>query len=346
MARRGRRSSRGARSDSISAGPTTTTCVDRARARWTKKQPPITAVRDDIAQLLERSGGVLPAEEIAEALLVPRGSVATSVQPSAAARPRPGRSPSRPRDGGGSAAPTASPGGASVVGRLGGGRAPHRRARRRGARRLRRQPRHRRRPARRRPTLFPVPVDTRARTIARGRPRRPGSAPLPDFRLARLAACRLGERGGVEPARDLPARPLPPERGDCVLARAALLGAGTLSEDDVRNRVRTRLPPSEPNCRTRPAARPILLDQDVLGLELVRRRRQLRRASIQPPGFWIPPAAGDRRHARHAVRIGFGCTAPPHRHRGQRARRESNASMADEAHDRLARHAAATAATS
>jgi serine/threonine protein kinase len=47
--------------------------VDRARTRWEKKRP-INLLREDVARLLERLGGVATREELAQALLVARGS--------------------------------------------------------------------------------------------------------------------------------------------------------------------------------------------------------------------------------------------------------------------------------
>jgi serine/threonine protein kinase len=53
--------------------------VSRARARWAK-QPGITQARNDLCALLERAGGVLPADDAALALLAQRGSTATGEQ--------------------------------------------------------------------------------------------------------------------------------------------------------------------------------------------------------------------------------------------------------------------------
>lgn len=55
-----------------------TEVVDRARARWTKKKA-LTALRDDVARLLEQSGGVATREEMARGLARIRGTTAQSV---------------------------------------------------------------------------------------------------------------------------------------------------------------------------------------------------------------------------------------------------------------------------
>lgn len=51
--------------------------VERARARWAKKKA-ITAVRDDVARLLEQAGGVATREELARGLVRIRGTTAAS----------------------------------------------------------------------------------------------------------------------------------------------------------------------------------------------------------------------------------------------------------------------------
>jgi hypothetical protein len=53
---------------------TVSRAVASARKRWLKT-PAMTALRDDIAALLDNQGGVMTATELAEALLVSRGSV-------------------------------------------------------------------------------------------------------------------------------------------------------------------------------------------------------------------------------------------------------------------------------
>lgn len=50
-----------------------TDVVDRARARWSKKKS-VTLLRDDVARLLALQGGVATREELAQALLMARGS--------------------------------------------------------------------------------------------------------------------------------------------------------------------------------------------------------------------------------------------------------------------------------
>jgi serine/threonine protein kinase len=53
--------------------------LDRARARWTKKKS-LTALRDDVARLLDQSGGVATREELARALARIRGTTAVTDQ--------------------------------------------------------------------------------------------------------------------------------------------------------------------------------------------------------------------------------------------------------------------------
>lgn len=50
--------------------------VDRARARWAKK-PWMTLLREDVARLLESHGGIATREELAQAVLLARGSTET-----------------------------------------------------------------------------------------------------------------------------------------------------------------------------------------------------------------------------------------------------------------------------
>ena len=71
-----------------------------------------------------------------------------------------------------------------------------------------------------------------------------GLPPLSDHRLARLAAA-ASATAAVSSRLELYPRGFPAARA-LRLARNALLGAGTLSEDDVRTRVRTRFPAAEP----------------------------------------------------------------------------------------------------
>ncbi|MDQ3647623.1 MAG: BREX system serine/threonine kinase PglW [Actinomycetota bacterium] len=50
--------------------------LDRARERWGKSLRSVTRLRDEIAELLEREGGVLPASMLEEGILARRGAVA------------------------------------------------------------------------------------------------------------------------------------------------------------------------------------------------------------------------------------------------------------------------------
>lgn len=50
--------------------------LDRARERWGKSLPSVTRLRDEIAEMLDREGGVLPARMLEEGVLARRGAVA------------------------------------------------------------------------------------------------------------------------------------------------------------------------------------------------------------------------------------------------------------------------------
>jgi hypothetical protein len=49
--------------------------LHRARERW-DRQPWMTVLREDVAAILDKSGGVMTTDELATALLVTRGSAA------------------------------------------------------------------------------------------------------------------------------------------------------------------------------------------------------------------------------------------------------------------------------
>jgi serine/threonine protein kinase len=294
--------------------------VERARARWVK-QPPITQVRADISQLLERAGGVLPADEIAEALLVPRGSVATGALRTARARAvvraaleaEAFRSTNRftwRRIGGGAAAVVAlrtdeldAEELADYAGTLG-------------------------MVADQLAAADPLPSAVATLDRLRAVPTPAGLTPLADFRLARLAAA-ASANAAVSSRLEIYPRGLPAERA-IVLARSALLGSGTLSEDDVRNRVRTRFPLSTPVPHRPQLDR--LLDQH-LGL-IWFEGGTTPSGAIQPPGFWIPPAVGA------GMSTVFGASGARYRTGTVTSPDGEERFIADEVHARLTRQAA------
>lgn len=216
--------------------------LQRARSRWLK-QPGITQARNDLAVTLERAGGVLSGEELALALLSQRGSTATGEE-----RLRRGRAVVRvaleseaARDsnrftwrrlGGGTAVVVARAGGpgegdealdgeelADYAANLGA-----------AADQL----------ATADPLATPAAAIERLRRVAIPA----GLAPLTDHRLARLAAA-CSATAAVSSRLELYPRGLPPARA-LRIARATLLGSGTLSEQEIRDRVRTRFPDAAP----------------------------------------------------------------------------------------------------
>ena len=252
--------------------------LERARGRWVK-QPLITQVRADIAVLLDRAGGVLPADELAEALLVQRGSVATGGTRIAKARAvvraaleaEAYRTTNRftwRRLGGGASAVVALGSDeldaeelADYAATLGN-----------AADQL----------------AATDPLPTAAATLERlwAVPTPAGLAPPADFRLARLAAAASAQ-AAVSSRLEIYPRGMRAERA-IVLARSALLGSGTLSEDDVRHRVRTRFPLAE-QLPQRPQLDRML--DELLGLQWFE-GGNTPSGIVRPPGFWIPPAIG------------------------------------------------------
>jgi hypothetical protein len=226
----------------------------RARARWLK-QPGITQARHDVHTILERSGGILPADEVALALLAQRGSTATGPNRlrraravvRAALETEAARENNRftwRRLGGGASAVIAlrsddldgeelADYAASlgvIADRLAAG--------------------------------DPLPTPASALAQLRAVPVPAGLAPLGDHRLVRLATA-ASANAATSSRLEIYPRGLSAQRA-VRLARAALLGAGTLSEEAVRTRVRSRFPAAEP-LPERPALDDLL--RETVGLE-------------------------------------------------------------------------------
>ena len=293
--------------------------LERSRSRWAK-QPPMTQVRNDIAVLLERSGGVLPGDEIADALTAKRGSVAVGharlvkgrAVVRAALETEAGRANSRytwRRIGGGS----------SVIVALNSEELD--------AEELADYAANLGMVADQLASTDPMPSTTvvidRLRSVATPT----GLTPLPDFRLARLAAA-ASATAAVSSRLEMYPRGLPPERS-LRLARAALLGAGTLSEEDVRSRVRTRFPAAAP-LPQRPQLDRML--EAVLGLDWFP-GGESGSGVVRPPGFWVPPAAGA------VPSTMYGVSGPRHRTGTLIVAPDEDRATADAMHERLARNA-------
>jgi serine/threonine protein kinase len=293
--------------------------IARARARWLK-QPPMTQVRNDIALLLERSGGVLPGDEIAEALLTQRGSTASGPQRSTRARAvvraaletESGRTNDRfawRRLGGGN----------SVIVAL--------RTAELDAEELADYANNLGAVADQLANSDPLPSVETVRDRLRSVAAPTGLAPVPDFRLARLAAA-ASSTAAVSSRMEIYRRGLEPERA-LRIARAALLGAGTLSEADVRTRVRTRLPAAVP-LPQRPQLDHLL--EAVLGLEWW--AGGVGPSGIhQPEGYRVPPSTAGAPSTAfggsgHRFRTGTVASAP-----------DEARTIAEQAHERLHRHA-------
>jgi serine/threonine protein kinase len=295
------------------------TLLARARARW-GKQPAITQVRHDFESILERAGGVLPGDEVALALLAQRGSTATGVDRlrraravvRAALETEAGRSTNRftwRRLGGGASAVVVLRSDALEAEEL----ADYAASLGVVADQL----------AAADQLLSPAVALQRLRQV----PTPAGLPPLSEHHLARLAAA-ASATAAVSSRFELYPRGLPPIRA-LRLARTALLGAGTLSEDDVRTRVRTRFPAAEP-LPTRPALDQLL--REAVGLEWFSGGPGPTGAPLAP-GFRVPPPPAVA--AATAVTISGG-----------RFRTGTTANVPDEARvdaeiaqDRLERHA-------
>ena len=293
--------------------------LDRSRARWVK-QPALTQVRHDIEALLTASGGVLSADDVALGLLAQRGSTASGPRRRARARAvvraaleaeasRAGNRFTWRRLGGGSSAVVAlrsdlldaeeladyAANLGAVADRLAAGD----------------------------PLPSPATVVERLREIAAPT----GLPPLPNHRLVRLAAATSTTAAASSRLEVYP-RDLVPERS-LRLARAALLGTGILSEEEIRSRLHTRFPDAAP-LPGRPALDTLL--EEVVGLRWTP-AGTLPNGAPHPAGFRLPPATPAS--ASTAIsssgtryRTGTVITGVP-----EEARR-----AADNAEDRLQRH--------
>jgi serine/threonine protein kinase len=209
--------------------------LGRARARWLK-QPGITQARHDLHAILERAGGILPADEVALALLAQRGSTATGPH-----RLRRARAVVR------AALETeaARENNRFTWRRLGGGASAVIALRRDDldGEELADYAASLGVVADRLAATDPLPTPAAALAQLRAVPVPAGLPPLGDHRLVRLATA-ASATAATSSRLEIYPRGLSAERA-VRLARAALLGAGTLSEDAVRTRVRNRFPAAE-----------------------------------------------------------------------------------------------------
>ncbi len=258
--------------------------LQRARARWLK-QPVITQARNDVAAILERAGGVLSGEELARGLLSRRGSTATGDERlrrgqavvRAALEAEASRESNRftwRRLGGGAAVVVALA--AHPTGDVDGGDALDGEELADYAANLgvvadqlaAADPLH-----------APAAALERLRRVAPPA----GLPPLSDHRLARLAAA-ASANAAVSSRLELYSRGLAPARAVRV-SRAALLGSGTLTEQEIRDRVRTRFPDAAP-LPPRPDLDSILRDE--VGLVWSTDPTASSGAPLAP-GFRVPP---------------------------------------------------------
>lgn len=293
--------------------------LKRGRDRWIK-QPAITRVRNDIALLLERAGGVLPGAEIVDALLTRRGSMATGAERLTRARAvlRAAIESESARSGNRFIWRRLHDGQAAVVALssdVHDAEALADYAASLGAeadRLVESDP----------PPSIDHAID-RLRSVAT-----PVGLTLPEFRLTRLAAA-ASTNAAVSSRNEIYPRGLSPEAA-VRLARAALLGSGTLSEHDVQQRVRTRFPEASP-LPSRPELDELL--SSVLGLEWID-------DAVTPGGMRLPSGFGVRQlSGSQSTRFGMSGdrqqTATP----GEILDQDVNdAQMLDE---RLRRHAGA-----
>lgn len=227
--------------------------LGRARARWSK-QPALTAARHDLARILERSGGVLAADDAVLALLAQRGSTA-----SGAARRARGRAVLR------AALETESARRSQrfTWRRLGGGAtaviALH--SEDLDAEELADYTASLGRVADELASAESLPSPAAAAERLRRVPAPAGLGPLSGHRLVRLAAA-VSATAAVSGRLEIYPRRLSPLRA-VRLARGALLSPSPLSEDDVRSRVATRFPQAQ-DLPGRPALDRLL--QDEIGL--------------------------------------------------------------------------------
>ena len=295
------------------------TLLERARTRW-GKQPAVTQVRHDLESILERAGGVLPGDEVALALLAQRGSTTSGTDRlrraravvRAALETEAARSTNRftwRRLGGGASVVVALRSDALDAEEL----ADYAASLGVVADQL----------AAADPLLSPAVALERLRQV----PTSTGLPPLSDHRLARLAAA-ASATAAVSSRLELYPRGLPAARA-LRLARTALLGAGTLSEDDVRTRVRIRFPAAEP-LPGRPALDELL--SEAVGLEWFSGGPGPTGAPLAP-GFLVPPPPGVAAATAVTIsgdRFGTGTTAEVP---------DEARAAAEIAQDRLERHA-------
>jgi len=255
-------------------------CLQRARTRWLK-QPAITQARNDLVAMLERAGGVLAGDELALGLLSRRGSTATGPERLRRARAviracleaEAGRDVNRftwRRLGGASLVVALSARAGDAEDTLDGEElADYAATLATTADQL----------AAAEPLATPAVAIERLRRVAPPA----GMPPLTDQRLTRLAAA-ASATASVSSRLELYPRGLNPRRA-IRIARAALLGSGTLSEAEVRDRVRTRLPDAAP-LPERPELDDLLRAE--VGLEWSNDRTSPSGAP-RTPGFRVPP---------------------------------------------------------
>lgn len=257
------------------------TCLQRARLRWLK-QPAITQARSDLAVMLERAGGVMAGDELALGLLSRRGSTATGPERLRRARAvvracleaESGRDSNRftwRRLGGGAALVVALAGPINDDEETLDGEELADYAATLGttADQL----------AAAEPLSTPAVAIERLRRI----PAPTGMPALTDQRLTRLAAA-ASATASVSSRLELYPRGLAPRRA-IRIARAALLGAGTLGDQEIRDRVRTRLPEAAA-LPERPELDDLLRTE--VGLEWTNERTSPSGAP-RTPGFRVPP---------------------------------------------------------
>lgn len=303
--------------------------LQRARTRWLK-QPAITQARNDLAAIVERAGGVLSGEELALGLLSQRGSTATGAKRlrrgqavvRAALEAEASRESNRftwRRLGGGAAivvALAAKPSDEANADDVLDGEELADYAANLGlvADQL----------ARADPLHTPTAALERLRLVAP-----PAGLPPPsDHRLARLATA-ASATAAISSRLELYPRDLHPDRA-VRIARAALLGSGTLTEQEIRDRVRTRFPDA-----TALPPRPELdsLLRDEVGL-VWSTDRIASSGTPLAPGFRVPPpqaATGPAAIASSGTRYRTGtATSAPDEARA----------VAELTDERLHRHAA------
>jgi hypothetical protein len=248
--------------------------LQRARKRWAKN-PEITAVRNDMAAAVERAGGVVSGDELAQTLLSLRGSVASGDDRLRRARAvvRAGLETEFTRES--NRFTWRHVGQGSIVVALTNdqldGEELANYAAALGAE------------ADRMAVLDPLPSPTAVRDRLRTIVLPEGLPPLTDTRLVRLAAASSAT-ASVSNRLELYPRGLSAKRA-IQLARAALLGTGTLPDDEVRSRVKTRFPEAEP-LPGRPQLDTVL--RDTIGLEWFS-GSTTPTGLQQPAGYRVPP---------------------------------------------------------